>query len=63
MERFTVKKSCYKKNCSTVDLIFTGSSHITFHFEITAKKLYVRFMHKQKVTKLGSLKSHLPKSD
>ena len=42
-----------------VDLTFT--SRITFRFEITIKRLYVRFMHKQKVTKLGSLKLHLPK--
>ena len=37
-----------------VDLIFT--SHITFRFEFIIKRLHVRFMHKQKVTKLGSLK-------
>ena len=42
------KKSCYRKNCSAVDLIFT--SRITFCFEITIKRLYVRFMHKQEVT-------------
>ena len=36
MERFVV-----------VDLICT--SCITFRFEITIKRLYVRFMHKQKV--------------
>ena len=44
-----------------VELIFT--SRITFRLEITIKRLYVRFIHKQKVTKLGSLKLHLPKSD
>ena len=55
------KKSCYRKNCSAIDLIFT--SRTTFRFEITIKRLYVRFMHKQKVTKLGSLKLHLPKND
>ena len=54
-------ESCYRKNCSAVDLIFT--SRIKFRFENTIKRLYVRFMHKQKVTKLGSLKSQLPKSD
>ena len=58
MERFAVKKSCYRKNCSAVDLIFT--SRITFRFEITIKWLYVRFMYKQKVTKFGSVKLHLP---
>ena len=52
------KKSCYRKNCSAVDLIST--SQITFPFEITFKRLYVRFMHKQKVIKQ---KLHLPKSD
>ena len=41
-----------RNNCSAVDLIFT--SRITFRFETT------RLMHKQKVTKLGSLKLHLP---
>ena len=61
MERFEVKKSCYRKNCSAVDLIFT--SRITFRFEIAIKMLYVRFMHKQKVTKLESLHLYLPKSD
>ena len=53
------KKSCYRENCSAVYLIFV--SRITFRFEI--KRLYVRFMLKLKVTKLGSLKLHLPKSD
>ena len=42
-----------------LDLIFT--SHITFPLEITIKWLYVMFMGKQKVTKLGSLKLHLPR--
>ena len=60
MERFAVEKSCYRKNCSAVDLILTS---ITFCFEITIKILYVGFIHKQKVTKLGYLKLHLPKSD
>ena len=55
------KKSCYRKNCSAVDSLFT--SHITFRFEITIKRLYVRFLHKQKVTKLRSRKLHLSKSD
>ena len=50
LERFAIKKSCYRKNCSAVDLIFT--SRITFPFEITIERLYVRYMHKQKVTKL-----------
>ena len=36
-----------------VELIFT--SRITFRLEITIKRLYVRVIHKQKVTKLGSL--------
>ena len=35
------KKSCYRKKCSAVDLIFT--SRITFRFEITIKRFYVRF--------------------
>ena len=52
------KKSCYRNNCSAVDLIFT--SCISFRFEITIKRLYVQFLHKQKVTKLGSLKLYLP---
>ena len=55
------KKSCYRKSCSVVDLIFT--SCITFCFETTIKGRNIRFMHNQKVTKLGSLKLHLPKSD
>ena len=55
------KKSCYRKNCSAVYLIFT--SRITFRFEIAIKRLYVRNMLKLKVTKLGSVKLHLPKSD
>ena len=37
------KKSCYRKNSSAVDLIFT--SRITFRFGITIKRLHVRFMH------------------
>ena len=37
MERFVVKRSCHRKNCSVVDLIFT--SHITFCFEIIIKRL------------------------
>ena len=53
-------KGCYRKKCSAVNLIF--SSRIIFRFEITNKRLYVRFMHKQKVTMLGSLKLRLPKS-
>ena len=62
MERLAVKKkSSYRKNCSAVDLIFTSCS--TFRFEITIKRLYVKVMLKQKVTKLKSLKLHLPKSD
>ena len=61
MERFAVKKSCYRKNCSTVDLIFT--SRISFRLKLQFKRLYVRFMHKQKVTKLGSIKLLLLKSD
>ena len=61
MERFAVTKSCYRKKCGAVDLLFTG--RITFRFEITIKRLYVRFVHKQEVTKLGSLKLLLPKSD
>ena len=36
MERFAVKKSCYTKQCSAVELIFTRC--ITFRFEITIKK-------------------------
>ena len=55
------KKNCYRKICRAVDLIFTG--RITFRFEITIKKLSLRLMLEQKVTKLGSLKLHLPKSD
>ena len=47
------KKGCYRKKCSVIDLIFT--SRITFRFEISNRRLYVRFMHKHKVTKLGSL--------
>lgn len=43
-----------RKNCSAVDLIFT--SRVIFRFEITIKWLYVRFMHKEKVPKLGSPK-------
>ena len=35
------QNNCYRKNCSAVDLIFTG--RITFRFEITIKRLYVRF--------------------
>ena len=56
MERFAVKKKILQKE---VNLTFT--SRITIRFEITIKKVDVRFMHKQKVTKLGSLKLHLPK--
>ena len=52
------KKSCYRKNCRAVNLIF--NSCISFRFEITIKRLYVKFLHKQKVTKLGSLKLYLP---
>ena len=57
----------YRKSCSAVDLIFTSriqepiimdSCRITFPFEITIRKLYLRCMHKQKVTKLESLKLH-----
>ena len=55
------KKSCFRNTCCSGDLIFT--SRITFRFEITIKRLYVRFMHKQKLTNSGSLKLHLPKSD
>ena len=36
MERFAIKKSCYIKNCSAVNLTFT--SQITFRFEITIEK-------------------------
>ena len=50
-------KGCYLKKCTVADLI------LTFRLEITIKRLYVRSMDKQKVTKLGSLKLHLPKSD
>ena len=61
-EGFAVKiKSCYKKNFSAVDLIFT--SRVTFRFEITIKRLPVRLMRKQRVTNLGSLKLDLPKSN
>ena len=56
MERFSVKKNCYRSNFSAVYLIFTG--RITFRFEITIKRLYVRFVHKQKVTKMGSIIGH-----
>ena len=45
-------KGCYRKKCS----------RIICRFEITIKRLYVRFMNKQKVTMLGSLKLRLPKS-
>ena len=49
MERFAVKNVATEKNCvSVVELTFT--SRITFRFEITIKRLYVRIMHKQKVT-------------
>ena len=47
LARFAIKKKyCYRKNCSAVDLVFT--SRITFHFEIAIKRLYVRFMNKQR---------------
>ena len=49
MERFVLKKSCYRKNCGALDLTFT--SCITFCFESTIKRLFVRFLHKEKVTR------------
>ena len=42
------RKNCFhRENCCAVDLIFT--SRITFRFEITIKRLYVRFMHKPSI--------------
>ena len=58
------KKKLFRNNCGAVDLIFT--SHITFLLKlqlIINMALYIRFIHKQKVTKLGLLKLHLSKSD
>ena len=39
MEWSALKKNCYRKNCSAVDLILT--SRMIFRFEITIKRLYV----------------------
>ena len=57
MERFTVKKVV-----TTVALLieYLLVALHNFRFEITVKRIYVRFMHKQKVTKLGSLKLPFP---
>ena len=48
IERVAVKKVVTERTVVLLILIFT--SHITFRFEITIKRLYVRFMLKQKVT-------------
>ena len=58
---FTNRKIRGKKKFLQKEVNLTFTSRITICFEITIKKVYVRFMHKQKVTKLGSLKLHLPK--
>ena len=61
VERLVVKKGCYRKNCSAVDLIFTSRFSLDSLLKLQLKRLHVRFI--QKVTKLGLLKLHLSKSD
>ena len=54
MEKFAVKKIVIER--TVVLLIKYLLVALQSHFEITIKMLYVRFMHKQKVTKLRLLK-------
>ena len=38
-------------------------TNVSIHFRMTLIKGFIRYMHKQKVTKLESRKLHFPKSD
>ena len=48
----------WKVKCSTFSL-----TNVSIHFRMIYLKGSIRYRHKQKMTKLGSRKLHLPKSD